>query len=633
MMSENSSADAVAKNNLDINLSEGIEISFEELNPAFAALEDDSWLDEAPLVDESDEVINNKPESLDTNNEIKLEKLDPQSAFKKMDKDENGFSGDVITSTPNVVQSTWTENIDSPKANVAKSTINLSAPISSSVKVDASSENIQDIVNNIKASQALKDIETEKKNKPVSNIHISGNIELADGLAYIYGETNLYVGWHSGEKDTVGNVWIDKAEYQINIPHLKGEIVAQLINKKGEVMGEAIYDLSEISRSNFANKAQYSVDLTLMPVSENFEIEVESVYSFDEYRFPVEGAAVSLSFGSQVERTDAKGKVSFPEVKRNSQAIIHAEKKGYLKTVVAVDGEVDNAKITMFPNEYFAALAKTLGKDPTKMLAQGTVWGQIVSNGKPVPGVKVKTENGVPVYFRNYVANYDSVATGQDGTFLIPMLTEGLNFVSIDFNGKKYQAKPVPIIEGAISLVTFDINEKTIVRKVITAFDDKPAAGQIDSQIFGKDVTYTAKESKLTMSSSQSLSPTLVELIKDNKTKYNIFTSLKNKYDDIPVLPDSHLEQMIKGRELEAVVFGYLESEGVESILVNQGDTKFDLVYFDKNGSITQNRSLAKAFIIYGLDEGLHFLTINYSKIARKETLVLTDKATVSLIY
>lgn len=615
---------------LNINLNEGLEISFEELSPAFAALEDDFWLDE---VDDSAEHETSLPiqrNLLDTESEINLDKLSPDKAFKnlKIEGDDLGLIHDNKTS-----KLSWTEIIEDksqkPKATVA--TVNESK--TTLEKSEYSTAPVEQVVKQINEEQFLKQSQLEKKNKKIKNIKVAGNIELAEGLAYIYGETNLFVGWSDGESDKVGDVWIDKAEYRIVIPELKGEIIAQITNKKGEVIGEATYDLSEISNSNYADREQYAIDLTLEPVSEDFEVELESVYSFDEFKFPVEGASVTLSFGDQVEYSDKAGKVKFPEVRRNSQALLQAEKAGYIKTIVAIDGEADRAKVTMFPQQYFNAMAKTIGLDSKKMLKLGTVWGQVVSNGRPVAGAKIKTEQGQPIYFHNYVANTSSTATGQDGAFVIPMLGEGLNFVSIDFNGKKYQAKPVPVVLEGISIVTFDINEKSVVRKVVTAFDGKAISNDVDAQIFGKDITYSINNSEINLTSSRGISPTLVELIKDNKIKYNTFTSLKNKYDEIPIPEDSHLDQIIKGNDATPIVFAYLEFEGVENVLVNQSEENINVIYFDKYGSITQNKSLAKAFILYGLDEGLHFLTINYSKDIRREALVLTDKATVSLVH
>ena len=219
---------------------------------------------------------------------------------------------------------------------------------------------------------------------------IEGKIEFVDGLALTSPTDEIRVGWFvEGAAQREGRVHIKDATYSIKVDRLQGELIAELVDKTGFVLGEAVVDLEKLARERGEHQLTIAnVDLKLAPYNFGFKAQTISVYDTPSSRLPVAQAAVQIGKHDLSFHTDNKGQVYQEAISAKSSGMLFADKGGHRETIVLADFSKEQS-LRMFPEKYLKALFDSI-ELPEEFRDQGVIWGVVRHHGVGSHGYRVR---------------------------------------------------------------------------------------------------------------------------------------------------------------------------------------------------------------------------------------------------
>ncbi|MBY0384043.1 carboxypeptidase-like regulatory domain-containing protein, partial [bacterium] len=306
----------------------------------------------------------------------------------------------------------------------------------------------------------------------LSHYWIQGKIELTEGLAISDPRDKLSVGWFvDGERKKEGRVFHQDGTYELKIDRLEGEMIAELTDRRGFLLGEAIIDLDVLKKQRAINGYVISgVDLKIKPYNFSFRGQTLSVYDTSSNRQVVVGAEVRVGGHDLKVRSDGKGQFSEPVLSPQSTGVVTAQQAKYRETTVLANFDRE-LSIHLFPDQFLEAFFNTIDL-PSKMRTDGVIWGTITSNQQPAQGYQVRMtqQNAKPIYFEMYIANTKTEKTGIDGQFAFVGLADGEYEIEVvDQLGRAADSKLAVVRAGTVTEMNFEVADD---RKIaLRAFD------------------------------------------------------------------------------------------------------------------------------------------------------------------
>jgi hypothetical protein len=477
---------------------------------------------------------------------------------------------------------------------------------------------------------------------PLPHFWLQGKIELSEGLAISDPRDNLFVGWFvNGERKKEGKISLRDGTYEIKVDRLEGELIAELSDKKGFLMGEAIIDLDVIRRQKALTGFVVSgLDLKLKPYNFSLKGQVQSVYDND--KTPQGLANVDVQFGDHDFRfrTNSSGKFEEPLVSPHSSGLLLAQQDRYRQTVALANFD-RNIKIRMFPDQFVDSLFDTI-QLPKKLRNDGVVLGRILKNDKPVLGyqARIAKHSAKPIYFQMYIANQSITKTSEDGQFVFVGMGDGEYEIEIvDTIGQLVDSKLVAVRLGSVSDVTFEIGqEKNLGIRPFDPLSMTPKGVEFFAQ--GQAGTLEVQtEEILNISTYQGQEPLMVYTKVEGANQEAISLLSRNKkFQEVPVLNSQWWAGIQKTYKIElkvGVIVGFIDSdESFEAYIDHQNDNT-KILYFDQHGRTIEKSSGVKpsGFIIYGVEPGVHTVILESEQGQIHSEAAYVDGESIALMY
>lgn len=489
-------------------------------------------------------------------------------------------------------------------------------------------------------------LEAEKQTNGVvgnfPHFWLQGKLELTEGLAISDPRDILRVGWFSnGENQREGKISLREGSYEIKVDRLEGEVIAELVDRRGYIIGEAIIDLDLLSKQRMINGfVIQGVDLKLRPYDFSHGGQVMGVYDNPQHPKGLANAEVNLGDHDFRAQTDKNGKFEQQSISSQSTGVVVADQARHRQTIMLADFQ-PRLQIRLFPDPFMEALFDTIDL-PKKMRNDGVIFGQINKGDKPAMGYQVRLaeKQAHAIYFQMYIADTKRQQTSDDGQFAFVAMADGEYEVEvIDTVGRLIDSKLVSVRAGAVSDVRFDIEANRNV--TVRAFD--PLSTQAQSiQFFMQGQSSPLKtqtEEILKMAVYPGQEPLLVYTqVEGSEQEAVSLVSRNKKFQEVPVLNASWwqgVKEQYKITMESGVIVGFIDSDETFEVYVDHQTANSKLLYFDQYGKPFDKASGQKpaGFLIYGIEHGLHTLILDSDQGPVHSEAAYVDGKAIALIY
>lgn len=494
--------------------------------------------------------------------------------------------------------------------------------------------------------QALLTSSQAQANKDIQHPHfwIEGRIELTDGLALSSSTDVIHVGWMLDDKiQREGRVSIADGRYSIKVDRLQGEVIAELVDDKGYVMGEAAVDLDKLFQQYGTSRLTIdNVDLRLTPYNFGFKARTLSVYDTPSSRDPIAGATVSIGNHDLHLASNERGDVEAESLSSRSTGILSAAKSGYRETVVIADF-TKAQNLRLFPEKYIKALFDSIDF-PDEFRDLGVVWGRVVHRGVPAGGYRVRLSQHRDVgtvYFETYIPMEQNKETSSDGQYAIVGLEEGHYEIEVvDSLDKVIDTKLVYIKPGAISTVEFEVaRTKTLYVKYFDPF--RTQVRPMEYVTLGQSAMVNVEtETSVPVTAYMGDDPLLVfSRLENAEVGSASFASRSMKYQEIPVLDYSWFEKVAQTYKIDkqkGAIVGFVDTQEEFQVYLDKMVLDYQVLYFDIHGDIIKPHEVGRqraGFIFYNTSTDLHTVLIESSSGAVVSELAYVDGESVALLY
>lgn len=473
---------------------------------------------------------------------------------------------------------------------------------------------------------------------------IEGRIQLVDGLALASSTDKINIGWmQEGQLKREGKVSIAEGRYSIRVDKLEGEVIAELADTKGFVMGEATLDLEKLMRERGdGNMTIANVNLELTPYNFGFRARTLSVYDTPSSKMPVASTQVALGRHDVSFQSNERGQVSNDSISSKSTAILYANKGAHRETIVIADFRKEQ-RLRMFPEKYITTLFDLIDL-PKEFRDLGVIWGQVTNRGVATGGYRVRMPlhpEVTPIYFDMYIPMKQNKETSADGQYAFVGIEEGHYEVEVvDSTDKVVDTKLVYVQPAAVSTIEFEIaRSKTVYVKYFDPFRTTPRP--IEYITLGqRDAATGETETSVPITAFIGEDPMLLfARFENSATGSATFASRTSKYQEIPVLDHSWFEgisQKYKFNKKQGAIVGFVDTQEHFEAYLDKAVLDYKILYFDSRGEIIHPKDVGRqraGFIFYNTSEDLHTVLIETTSGQIVTELAYVDGEAVAVVY
>jgi hypothetical protein len=476
----------------------------------------------------------------------------------------------------------------------------------------------------------------------VPHFWIQGKIELTDGLAISDPRNTLAVGWFvDGEKRKDGRISLREGIYEIKVDRLEGELIAELADHRGFLMGEAIIDLEVLAKKR-ANPGLIigGVDIKIRPYNFSLAGQTVAIYDSPGNRQVVGRAQGAVGDHEIPLSSNEKGEFVEPLISPQSTGVVAFQQAKYRETVMLANFERE-LKIHLFPDQFIQAFFETINL-PKSNRSDGLIWGTITRGAEPAQGYQVRMvqQNAKPIYFQMYIAHKGSDKTSEDGQYTFVGLNDGEYEIEvIDQLGRLIDSKLAVVRAEKVTELNFEVGEERQLS--LRPFDPLSLQPKnIEFFALGQPGVQQVKtEEILKMKSYHGQEPLLIYTkVEGAEIESSTFASRYKKFQEIPVLNESWWKGIQKSYNIavaSGVIVGFADTDQPFEVYIDHQNENTKILYLDQQGKTIHKTAGVKpsGFVIYGIERGLHTLVIESEQGQIVSEAVYVDTEAVSLVY
>lgn len=434
---------------------------------------------------------------------------------------------------------------------------------------------------------------------------IQGFFELSGGV----GLTNQTVSVRrvrEGQSIELGQVDLKAGMYQIYVGSFDGELVAEIKDENGIIIGEDRKRISGLTRQN--NYFQ-GPQLKLGRPS-GFAANLRNI---DDRKIKDTEVAASLFSGnySLKKTTDI-----YPNVARHSSTVALIDSVGgKLARTLSIRTANDPSEVVLFSSSWIEGAKSYLSEkiQIQYMSDAGIIIGRVLLDGKPVTGAQVVVENqpGIEPYYLDQflIPQVSQANTTSNGYFIIPGLQEGSYQISA-FIQNRHIGSQAYFVEKSVASYQEILAMSNV--KIATARSFDAFTGQTiptELQIPGlEDLLSVDTESATYVEGTQS---GLVEVInRPFQRDYIPYLYLQNQSKDfihLPQLTEKFVEYISQNHKINAdtsFFIGFVQMKNFEVTLTDETFDRTNIVYFGSTGQVSMTPIENGGFAIFNVPVG-----------------------------
>ena len=475
---------------------------------------------------------------------------------------------------------------------------------------------------------------------------ISGPINFSGGAAFL-GNRNSITAHQiiDGLSVATGIINIREASYEIAVDDLDGEILGELRNQDGQIMGQGRIDLRTISERNGQEARLKNLALEVRPVFNGTNGTTISAASYGKNKYIVSDAKVYVAgLSREVAKNKKLNTFEDETLSMPSTYLLRGVHDKFWPTLsFAESGE--QFELRLFPVGLIEALLNlTLTKYQAREAKnQAVIWGRVSLFGRPIEGAKVHIVGdslNLPNYFTGFIPDKSKTSTTSRGEFAFTRIKEKEILLRTSLNDKLFLPTLLPTESRHVTYADLELEaDRNIELKSYDAFSEAPLETTI--QPVGTKENFYIPENGvsrvqlnvvkgMTLFESDAGEPYVVSraMLKTGQSEVH-FPQVKKEW-----LDNLRSQSSIPKTDVnETATISFVNGDSYDVLIGDGGgENNHVIIYFDSNGEVVKSRHgvAGGGFAVFGLAHGINTVTIipDRSKKVVTQALYVDEYAT-----
>ncbi len=437
---------------------------------------------------------------------------------------------------------------------------------------------------------------------------IKGEIQNSQGLPF-GGEYHIRVRQVKDNKEmSVGEVNAEFGQYKIPFSYLDGEVLAELVDSKGAIMG---FDSYTINESTISKESGQFLGKKLVLKPRN-----NSLYSQNSQRSPQ--AEVPSNYDSVLNRSNRQfsksrdgGMSAFSEVTQNlsspSTSLIESRGRSSPPSLTLTLAS-NKVSLRAVDNLYLSSLIQVIETQTNSSFIDpnlGVIFGKVTFGDQELMGAKVEVEgleDLTPVYFNTMMPDTNLPATSENGTFVIFNVPTGYFSLKVTVGGQYWSHESIVVRAGSVSQVEV---RSTIQKSKVDVYAFDPLSGVPVKTILSTQATIGEFDAgfgnKILLSNINRESIYQVKAEGDYVAHSGFFNESQRQIT-IPRISETWLNSVTSPAVIQkntGIVVGFVDSDHYEVFLPHEDkESGAQLIYFDSRGLRSEKSAEGGGFIL-----------------------------------
>ncbi len=486
---------------------------------------------------------------------------------------------------------------------------------------------------------------------PVSDISngtqqltIAGQFEFSNGLALTNPADNVVIfRENDGQVFEQAAVFIKKASYEIFMEKPEGDLVAELRNPQGDLLGRARFELSKLNQQAAKNPCRMSgINLKIVPVPQGVGGQVLALGATGIQ--PIADARVAFESLPYDVGTKKTGRFEEPNLMEGSAVTLEVHHRGYLPTKVKAFAGIDNRVILLSEKSIRALQAM---QPESRDHSTATILGTVTKAHTAVSGAQVMLstagEERKVIYFNDKNEPDPALeATGPNGMYVVYGVGAADQKIQATWGSNQSETIVVTAHDRFSEQADLELTEaRTAKLRVFDAFrTDWPLAAQIQAVGSEDPSVHAPRDSSGTMKFKTSQRGLMLDI--DAGQNYEISRMIVDrdrKSIYLPMIQTSWLEQMrgtqkVSNEIRAGTVIGFIQGNAPFEVQMDENSVgrSSKLYYFNRQGEITKQNfgEPGGGFIIFNLPEGSRSLMVQAKGMSKAYTATVQVESRVT---
>lgn len=464
---------------------------------------------------------------------------------------------------------------------------------------------------------------------------IRGNFELKDGVG-IVDHLVVLKRVFEGQSIEVGQVDLRAGQYQIAVGAFEGEIVAEVKDRTGILIGE---DRQKIYNLKRAGTFFEGPTLRLGRPSA-FALNGRSV---DTRKLNDNNLQASFFSGHfDLKKTSDV----YPNVARHSSTLgFIKDTTGTIASTLSVRSAADKSDTVLFSRKWVEGAVDYLSEQlQIQYLPEtGIIIGRILVDGKPVQGAQVMIENqpGLEPYYLDQflIPQQSQNYSSENGYFIIPGLNEGVYEITAYMGHRRLGTQQFLVASDTVSYQ--EIFSTAIPTSVIARSFDSFTGEQIMTELFvpgQKDILNLEGDLVRYRHNSQYGLTEVVNrpLIRDYAA-YVYIQSLSKDHLHLPQIKEAFLDYVQAQSQVQiepetSTFVGFTPNNYFDVHVASENFNPAHLVFFDQSGNIVPKQTAGGGFVAFNLKSGIQEVILQDQKTERSFSTVFYSRPSVLFV-
>lgn len=464
---------------------------------------------------------------------------------------------------------------------------------------------------------------------------IRGNFELKDGVG-IVDHLVVLKRVFEGQSIEVGQVDLRAGLYQIAVGAFEGEIVAEVKDRTGILIGE---DRQKIYNLKRAGTFFEGPTLRLGRPSA-FALNGRSA---DSRKLADKNLQASFFSGHfDLKKTSD----IYPNVARHSSTLgFVKDTTGAVASTLSVRSAADRSDTVLFSRKWVEGAVDYLSEQlQIQYLPEtGIIIGRILVDGKPVQGAQVMIENqpGLEPYYLDQflIPQQSQNYSSENGYFIIPGLNEGVYEITAYMDDRRLGTQQFLVATDTVSYQ--EIYSSAIPTSVIARSFDSFTGEQIMTELFvpgQKDIINLEGELVRYRHNSQYGLTEVVNrpLIRDYAA-YVYIQSLSKDHLHLPQVKEAFIEYVQAQSQVQiepetSTFVGFTPNNFFDVHVADENFNSAYIVYFDQAGNLVPKQTAGGGFVAFNLKQGIQELILQDQKTERSFSTVFYSRPSVLFV-
>lgn len=448
---------------------------------------------------------------------------------------------------------------------------------------------------------------------------LKGHFELVEGVAIIDHKVSVK-RILEGQTVEVGQVDLNAGAYQISVNSFEGELVAEVKDRFGNVIGEDHQKLMGLTRIQ-----NYFKGPTLK-VGQPAVFSLNSRQYDDELNNKLKDDRLQASLFS---RNYALKKTSdvYPNVARHSSTVGFIDSQDdNVASTLSIRTSRDKSETLLFSKKWVSAITGYLSEQIQIEYTResGVIIGRVLKDGKPVAGAQVVVENeaGLEPHYLNalLIPQVKQTSTSANGLFIIAGVLPGGYQISA-YEGSEHLGTQMYFVEPQIIAYQEILSSRKVKANIVRSFDmfgGQQVATDIQLPGFEEILTVNGELEKYRDRATSGVMEILNRPQANEYIPYVYVQNLGRDYLHLPQVSEAFMRYLKDQRKISDVpetssFVGFSQYNNYKIYLSGADTENFNannVVYFDHQGKISDVPVPGGGFVIFNVPPGIQEIMV-----------------------